>query len=870
MKKLALLSFASVLALGVWAAGGEQPKAPTNRGAAMPHVYKSQNLGVRTLPVKLAFGAGASRAGALQKVRIGSAGNLLTVFNANCHQIHVNNALNTVAFIHRSDTNGAFIGSNLGQYRYDISKNGGVSFDPKQINLGPLNLSANNLDYSARYPQMMLHQKPGVNSADSLYAVFNGSWHNGGTNATWEGYCYGSALTTDSFPAIATDGRDSILGGGNSLIGTSMTRATPNRYFAMNRQFISAAGGSSTTDAQIMLKGIWDDATNKINWTYVTFPQSAQLATSSTGTTSSAMSEATISFDPSGKNGWMMFSADLDADNYFQEQPVLYRSVDSGNTWTGPIKLKLTGIPGIFTPPTLGSGATAITDLTNIFVGSTQLVVDSAGNPHIFGVVGIGDSLQTNSAGASTEYDVYPNAIKVLYDVYYDPSTTNCQWKAFGIANINALRGQYITQNSTTETAVDDNRVQVSRTDDGKKFFVLWNDTDTGIVNAINNANPGAAVSNNNHPNLFGAGIDPFNKKSTPILNFTAGDPLFGGPLNFSGVFIDTNGVRGSFYPVVAQNLFHAPGGNYNIPVVLTEIDYLHPGVIGKSSLTPSRFYYAQNINFTDADFIDPFIVSSIVLFAKDSAGAPAQDTVYVVKGKPYIKPVVTGMDVCAGTVYTNIVQYSTVPNNTDSTGFFSNNYQLIVGADTFRYTQTVVIADTAIPVIRYIKSVNNLRFTFYGDNCKNNPNKYTWDFGDGTAKSFLMNPTQHAYTGTGNKTVKLCVNNTNFNFGPDKCTTVVITVGTVGLDDVNFSNEVNVFPNPTSDMITVELPSGLYTDTKVEFYDLSGRKVSTDKVIKANSITGTFNLSDLANGNYLMKVISSEGTAQKHIIIAK
>ncbi|RLD83500.1 MAG: hypothetical protein DRJ02_12850 [Bacteroidetes bacterium] len=83
-----------------------------------------------------------------------------------------------------------------------------------------------------------------------------------------------------------------------------------------------------------------------------------------------------------------------------------------------------------------------------------------------------------------------------------------------------------------------------------------------------------------------------------------------------------------------------------------------------------------------------------------------------------------------------------------------------------------------------------------------------------------------------------------------------MITVGPDGIDD-NYTNPVNLYPNPVQDQLNIEAEC-LILDVSV--YNLSGQKV----VSRTNaSKTLQMNLGDLSPGTYILVVTTEKGVRQ-------
>ncbi|GGG40556.1 hypothetical protein GCM10011344_46770 [Dokdonia pacifica] len=90
-----------------------------------------------------------------------------------------------------------------------------------------------------------------------------------------------------------------------------------------------------------------------------------------------------------------------------------------------------------------------------------------------------------------------------------------------------------------------------------------------------------------------------------------------------------------------------------------------------------------------------------------------------------------------------------------------------------------------------------------------------------------------------------------NFLFGAD--------CSNLGIEDQILS-EISVFPNPTTNFITLNIPSNISVQ-KMSLIDITGKNTQL-------SITdNTLNMSNLANGVYILKVETSAGIAVRKVI---
>ena len=102
--------------------------------------------------------------------------------------------------------------------------------------------------------------------------------------------------------------------------------------------------------------------------------------------------------------------------------------------------------------------------------------------------------------------------------------------------------------------------------------------------------------------------------------------------------------------------------------------------------------------------------------------------------------------------------------------------------------------------------------------------------------------------------------------FGETEDYTVnIVQGGNVGLSEIN-SDNISIYPNPTSGELFVDLGNIDNTFNQIQLLDLTGRVISTystDKDIKLY----TLSTGSLSNGIYTVKIIGKEGSISKKII---
>jgi hypothetical protein len=94
-------------------------------------------------------------------------------------------------------------------------------------------------------------------------------------------------------------------------------------------------------------------------------------------------------------------------------------------------------------------------------------------------------------------------------------------------------------------------------------------------------------------------------------------------------------------------------------------------------------------------------------------------------------------------------------------------------------------------------------------------------------------------------------------------------TPSTTGLKSVIDANKINVYPNPASDVVAIQLNHLTANNITIELYDLTGKLLQTSQILQGSTIT-YFDTRTLYEGTYLIKIINEENVITKKIVIAK
>lgn len=374
-------------------------------------------------------------------VLLGSASNMVGVINNETTPVAVDNSINTVVFLHRNNV--SVFGLNTGHLRYDVSFNAGQTWS---TNIGVLNPT---LTFGARYPNAF------------LYSPVNNTL---ATNASIGYYC---AAIPSNWGAVVS-GRRQLSGAVNTenynqpgilnyFIPQSVVKSTQNTYWALDYE----SNGINVTGSLMVMKGVWNATANDVVWT---------LNTTITGAiNTAAWGYPIIGFDPSGQIGYIAFMTDATASGYYS--PVIYKSTNGGQTWSGPTVIDLNQFSCITSNM---SGANVNVDR------QIGMVVDVNGAAHIMCIV-----------GKQSGYNIDATAWHHVVDL----TVVSGLWT---IRDLNALQTDRTFFNGSVSGAYSHGwSPQAARSADGSKIFFTWTDNSSLSL--------GAPI---NSPNLFAKGFD--------------------------------------------------------------------------------------------------------------------------------------------------------------------------------------------------------------------------------------------------------------------------------------------------------------------------------------------------------------------------
>ncbi len=199
-----------------------------------------------------------------------------------------------------------------------------------------------------------------------------------------------------------------------------------------------------------------------------------------------------------------------------------------------------------------------------------------------------------------------------------------------------------------------------------------------------------------------------------------------------------------------------------------------------------------------------------------------------------------------------NINNITTSPYSLIVSPVTTTTYKLISVSDanwTNVANDSIKVVVRPFPVAHFTNTTNGMNVSFI--NGSTNASTYNWVFGDNSTNSTQINP-NHTYSVTGTYTVILTATN---QCGSDDFQDT-IQVSNIGVEEVEIVENLNVYPNPAHQNVTIVFKSNMKIFT-VQILNEIGQMMIEQKVYQSNDdeYINTFDVSQLPTGIYLIRL---------------
>jgi hypothetical protein len=161
-----------------------------------------------------------------------------------------------------------------------------------------------------------------------------------------------------------------------------------------------------------------------------------------------------------------------------------------------------------------------------------------------------------------------------------------------------------------------------------------------------------------------------------------------------------------------------------------------------------------------------------------------------------------------------------------------------------------------------FTKTINALNVVFTNSSVA--ATSYSWDFGDSSPLSSLINPS-HTYTAYGNYLVELTAINAcgSHNYQDS------LKLTDVGIQETIIATQLELWPNPNNGKFEIKI-NNIKSDFQLSLYNENGRLLINENYNfnGLNMFNKVFNQHEFSKGIYFLKIQSDEGIISRKIVI--
>ncbi len=514
--------------------------------------------------------------GPISLIEIGSSPNLYTAIVSQSNCLTADQNINTVMFTRRRNV--TTIG-NSGFVQVSVSTNGGSTFDSLLTVVGDATDQ-----HLCRYPNGTIVNPPGNTNPANAFAAVSGPWHPG---ADWQGNFFGTAKLSGTNVNNVFIDNNNLAGAQKSDFARISAQSTDNGMMYVMGGFYGDANGTTAIaqdyKSAVLHSGKLNQNTNTFSWTARTFPH--PFRKDPADGTFNVFTTALCAWSQDGQVGYVVYTGQDSAtyNNLKTYQPIVYKTNNGGISWNFMPMFDFSTLTNLTNALRATSAGTKRPFFTQ---GSGfDITVDANYNLHIV------SAISSASSDDQDSLDFTWNIPKIIADVY----TTPTGWQA---QVLDSLMTDEVADGDSPWQASDgsggngwDARIQISRSQDGKRIFYGWMDTDSTW-----------AVTTNQFPDIYAKGMNIETGYLTPTLNFTSGD-------------VATHGKMAWLY---MQSITLKNNQDYDLGFT-TSTSYDNTF----DALSGVKHYYVKGVKFNESEFIVPGNITCTAYSANVNVSTP-------------------------------------------------------------------------------------------------------------------------------------------------------------------------------------------------------------------------------------------------------
>lgn len=573
-KMLFLSVTAGLLSVGVQAQNkinghGTLVRADKKFAKHVEPVNQTPNANKVATPLRPAtYASPSAKAMVVSKVDIATSANIFGSLLSDETLLDYNPLLDVISYTNRKAIGIVPPISNSGIIQSHISFNKGGVWDTTRVVL--VNSQATPLpgvdSVHNRYPSGVIVNPPGNTTPSSAYTVCAAPMLR--PNSDWDGGTFGS-LRMDNLYNSQVNIANATAAIPQWMPRIGMCSGTNGNAYVVGADYDYNSSATVIPFGGVVInRGVWNAANNNFDWDQKKIYHAFSRDPSDSSQNNSTLGN--VAFSADGVTGYVVIIGRDSLNDHLSPMPIIYRTIDAGNTWSFYSALDYTPLFVNTLPPNDDGFMRPFWYNRN----SSDLSVDAYGKLHILSEIGIAATNHPDSLN-------YLNSFGTLFDVYETAAGT---WNQILVGQLYSEPDAITTAGGTNTfgwTVDFDGRAQICRSADGLKMSYLWMETDT-LINA-----------KNLYPNIKGSSADFSTLLATDEVNFTEG-----------GAY-DAN----NYWMCVSGTGWDNSGTNV-IPVVTSRL--LNLPQTGDNSTFPWMHEWVGGISFAPAEYVNTIVLTGV------------------------------------------------------------------------------------------------------------------------------------------------------------------------------------------------------------------------------------------------------------------